>query len=330
MGGAYRVSRPAKSWRTDNVGRVLFSATGRFSSEKLRHVNEGGPVAVTEVQMALFQNLDLGGTRLTDVAARASMTKQGMMELVDKAASLRLVERRPDPGDRRAKFIQFTPDGLHLLERLRRGVAQAEQGLIDATGSAFVGSMKQRLAAYVAEAGAGSAAGQDVADADSAWRAQNVGRVMSSATRVFVRDMLHRAREEGFEVVEEVQLALFRNLDLDGTRLTAIAARARMTKQAMLELVNKAEALGLVERLPDPRDQRAKLVAFTPLGCVMLERLGAGIVRAERHMARLTGEAFLPEMKARLMAYAGSDGSVDAGAPELVPLGNAHAESPLP
>ncbi len=307
------------SWRTENVGRVLFSAADRFVREKLRHVNEGGAVAVTEVQMALFQNLDLDGTRLTAIAARASMTKQGMMELVDKAALLGLVERRPDAGDRRAKFIHFTPDGLLLLDRLRQGVAQAECGLAAATGSAFVGEMKQKLAAYVAETDPGPAE-ERLADANAAWRTRSVGRVLSTATRVFVRDMLHQAQDGGFEVVEEVQLALFRNLDLDGTRLTTVAARARMTKQAMLELVNKAEAFELVERRPDPLDQRAKLIAFTPAGRMMLERLGAGIARAERRMARLTGEAFLPEMKARLVAYVGSDRSVDAGAPELAPL----------
>ncbi len=304
------------SWRTENVGRVLFSAADRFVHEKLQHVNkagvnkagvsEGGAVGVTEVQMALFQNLDLGGTRLTAIAARASMTKQGMMELVDKAASLGLVERRPDPGDRRAKFIHFTPSGLRLLDRLRRGVAEAERGLADAAGAAFVIEMKRRLAAYVAGAEPGLAmAEHGTSDAGAVWRTQNVGRVLSSATRVFVRDMLHQAREGGLRV-EEVQLALFRNLDLDGTRLTTVAARARMTKQAMLELVNKAEALGLVERQADPLDGRAKIIAFTAPGHAMLERLGIAIGHAEQRMAGITGEAFLPEMKARLTAYVGA------------------------
>lgn len=60
--------------------------------------------------------------------------------------------------------------------------------------------------------------------------------------------------------------ALFPHIDLDGTRLSTLAARAGISKQAVGQLVDDLEGQGMVERIPDPDDGRARLVRFTPLG----------------------------------------------------------------
>lgn len=52
----------------------------------------------------------------------------------------------------------------------------------------------------------------------------------------------------------------------DGIRLTNLADAALMTKQSMGYLVDDLEALGYVERVPDPADRRAKLVRLTTRG----------------------------------------------------------------
>lgn len=52
----------------------------------------------------------------------------------------------------------------------------------------------------------------------------------------------------------------------DGIRLTELAERAGMTKQAMSELVLDLEVLGYLRREPDPTDGRAKLIRFTKKG----------------------------------------------------------------
>ena len=307
------MAEPDAAWRGSNAGRMLFSATDRFAREKLRAVHEGGFAAVTDAQLALFQSLDLHGTRLTTLSARAGMTKQAMLELVDKAEARGFVERQPDPDDRRAKAVVFTPAGVQVLDRLRRGVAVAEEGMALAVGAEFLAEFKARLTAYV---NAGHQPGAPAGDLrmsrdNAAWRLESVGRVLISSTGRFTRDMLHVAHENGAGLVTEAHLALFRNLDLGGTRLTEIAARARMTKQAMLELVDKCEAHGFVERLPDPGDRRAKIVMFTPAGLRMLDCLRGGVAAAERRMAATTGHAFVVSMKAKLAAYVRGADEVD-------------------
>ena len=291
------------AWRTRNLGRLLFSATDVFVREKLRTVHGAGFGAVTEVHMALVQNLDLHGTRLTTIAARASMTKQSMLELVDKAEVLGFVGRRADPDDRRAKLVTFTPAGLAMLERVREGVARAERRMAAVMGAAFVDEMRQRLTAYVAASGTDDLR---MSDRNDVWRTRSVSRVLLSASGAFVCDVLRVVHAGGFDTVSKVHLTLFRNLDLGGTRLTEIASRARMTKQAMAELVDHAEMLGFVARQPDPGDGRAKIVVFTPAGLRLLERHRQGIEVAEQRMAAVTGDMFTANLRAQLMAYVAS------------------------
>jgi DNA-binding MarR family transcriptional regulator len=68
---------------------------------------------------------------------------------------------------------------------------------------------------------------------------------------------------------------VFEHLDPGGTRITALAERARMTHQAMGELVADLEQAGLLERVTDPADRRARLVRPTAAGQAVLARAGA-------------------------------------------------------
>jgi DNA-binding MarR family transcriptional regulator len=61
--------------------------------------------------------------------------------------------------------------------------------------------------------------------------------------------------------------AVMAHIDVEGgTRLTAIAARANITPQAVGELVDDLERLGYVVREPDPDDRRAKRIVLTRRG----------------------------------------------------------------
>jgi DNA-binding MarR family transcriptional regulator len=82
----------------------------------------------------------------------------------------------------------------------------------------------------------------------------------------------------GFEDVRPAHYAVFRFLQPEGSRVTELAEEARMTKQSMGELVVYLEQRGYVERRPDPRDRRAKIVVLTEAGLrwaeAAVERLG--------------------------------------------------------
>ena len=80
-------------------------------------------------------------------------------------------------------------------------------------------------------------------------------------------ELLHRRlREEGFDGIRYRHGSVFRHIEPDGSRLTALAERSGLTKQAIAEVVDELERLGLVERAADPYDRRAKIIRLTARG----------------------------------------------------------------
>jgi DNA-binding MarR family transcriptional regulator len=78
--------------------------------------------------------------------------------------------------------------------------------------------------------------------------------------------------------VRPAHTALFPHLDFDGIRLTDLAARVGVTKQAIGQLVDDLAALGMVERIADPADKRAKRIRFSRRGYAALMQ-GLGMLR---------------------------------------------------
>jgi DNA-binding MarR family transcriptional regulator len=78
--------------------------------------------------------------------------------------------------------------------------------------------------------------------------------------------------------VRPAHTALFPYLDFDGIRLTDLAARVGVTKQAIGQLVDDLVALGMVERIGDPEDGRAKRIRFSRRGYAALMH-GLGVLR---------------------------------------------------
>jgi len=95
-----------------------------------------------------------------------------------------------------------------------------------------------------------------------------------------------------------------RHLALDGLRLTDLAQRAAMTKQAMGKLVEQCEAWGLVERLADPRDARAKRIVFTAVGLIWLGAFREAVAQAEDELRAAVGSDVATVVALGLEAYA--------------------------
>ena len=75
----------------------------------------------------------------------------------------------------------------------------------------------------------------------------------------------------------------------DGSRLTELAAQARMTLPAMSELVDDLQRLGIVERRPDPTDGRAKLICLTEAGWEAMRAARRAIQEIEARYVEIVG-----------------------------------------
>ncbi len=72
--------------------------------------------------------------------------------------------------------------------------------------------------------------------------------------------------ERGFSDVSPSHGWIFHNTKEEGSRITELAAIARITKQSMSALVAQLEETGYVRKKPDPNDKRAWLLVLTPMG----------------------------------------------------------------
>jgi DNA-binding MarR family transcriptional regulator len=88
---------------------------------------EAGFGDVRPAHTAVFQHIDADGTRLTDLAESAQITKQSMGYLVDYLEERGYLERRPDPTDRRVALIALTDRGWEQVGEALKIIAGVEQ-----------------------------------------------------------------------------------------------------------------------------------------------------------------------------------------------------------
>ncbi|KRC61333.1 hypothetical protein ASE14_10590 [Agromyces sp. Root81] len=95
---------------------------------------------------------------------------------------------------------------------------------------------------------------------------------IGAVSRALTAAIFERLAERGYGSVHQAHVAVFSALDPDGTRVSTLAARAGISRQAMSALVRALVAAGYVTTETDPADQRATIVR--------LDRRGAEFCRA--------------------------------------------------
>ena len=150
---------------------------------------------------------------------------------------------------------------------------------------------------------------------DDRWRSTHLGRLMGEALRRFDERVLHLMAHDANvplalsnlaarDQIGAAHIHITRHLSLQGSRLTELARRAGMSKQAMGDLVDQCEAWGLVHRVPDPLDRRARQVVFTGDGLLWLQAFRDAVARAEQEFRAQIGEEVATVVALGLEAYA--------------------------
>lgn len=94
----------------------------------------------------------------------------------------------------------------------------------------------------------------------------HLGQLLVQLTRIFQTQLFDGLVAAGLSEARVPHTHVTAYIKADGSRLTELAEQARMTLPAMSELVDDLQRLGIVERRPDPRDRRAKLICLTDIG----------------------------------------------------------------
>jgi MarR family transcriptional regulator for hemolysin len=92
-----------------DVGRLLRT----YADQKARHFGQ------TRAQWAVLLRLERReGLKQSDLAEDLDIQPITLTRLVDRLCDNGLIERRPDPNDRRAKRLYLTPAARPLLDRI--------------------------------------------------------------------------------------------------------------------------------------------------------------------------------------------------------------------
>ena len=149
-------------------------------------------------------------------------------------------------------------------------------------------------------------------DEMQAFRRGHIGRALARARWTFEAQFDARIRRRGFtdfrasdvEVIARAPLA-------EGTRLTDLAARAPVSKQALGKLVASLERRGYVERHPDPEDGRAQRIVLSARGRAFLEAARDVVGEVEAEWADVLGPAELTRLRKALLKAADAMGPAE-------------------
>jgi DNA-binding MarR family transcriptional regulator len=152
---------PEADWRQTHLGRLAELARQRFDARvlalmahnaelalSLSHLAARGKLGASHIQIT--RHLAEDGSRLTDLARHAGITKQAMGKLVDQCMAWGLVAREPDARDARSVRIVFTAAGRQWLAAYQQAVVQAEAEFRQAVGHEVATVVHLGLEAYVA------------------------------------------------------------------------------------------------------------------------------------------------------------------------------------
>jgi len=93
----------------------------------------------------VYRFIDGEGSRLTDLAERSGLTKQGVAEAVGELVQLGYVERSEAPHDRRTKIIRLTERGQAGQRAAARVLAEVEQSWADRFGQHQIASFRRTM-----------------------------------------------------------------------------------------------------------------------------------------------------------------------------------------
>jgi DNA-binding MarR family transcriptional regulator len=129
---------------------------------------------------------------------------------------------------------------------------------------------------------------------------RNLGLLLREPYRIGSEELHRRIAERGHPDVRAPHGNVLEYLDAGGTSVSELARRAAMTKQSMADLVTHLERHGYVERVPDPRDRRAKLVRATAKGDEVYAIAREVVAELEAEWGKRMGRAKMRQLRALL------------------------------
>jgi DNA-binding MarR family transcriptional regulator len=128
-----------------------------------------------------------------------------------------------------------------------------------------------------------------------------IGLLLRLVYQHYAQDIEAALREAGFGDIRPAHANVFPFVPREGISVSALAELARVRKQTMAQAVDQLERMGYVERRPNPRDRRSRLVLLTERGASVTPVTHAAAARVEERWAELTSAQELEALRASLL-----------------------------
>jgi DNA-binding MarR family transcriptional regulator len=137
-------------------------------------------------------------------------------------------------------------------------------------------------------------------ETDARRRPENLAILLRELFLAMNEALIGRLAERGHPEVRYAHGNVFAFLEDAGTRVSVLADRAQITKQAMAQLVAHLEQHWYVERVADPSDRRAKLVRSTARGRAVFSVVRDFVAEVDAHLVACLGETKLEQLRGLL------------------------------
>jgi len=132
-----------------------------------------------------------------------------------------------------------------------------------------------------------------------------IGLLLRLVYQSYSQEIEAALREAGFDDVRPTAGNVFPFVPPEGITVSALAERARVRKQTMTQAVEQLERAGYVERRPNPRDRRSRLVFLTERGASVPPVTHAAAEGVEGRWAELTSPEELEALRDSLLRLLG-------------------------
>lgn len=128
-----------------NLGLLLFIPYRAMEARVFSALAAAGFADLTPAQARIAARIGPDGTRLTDLAEQAQVTKQTAGFLVNQLERSGYVERVPDPTDGRARLVRMAARGTAAVPVANAAVAEVEAEWAAHLGPRRTTQMRQAL-----------------------------------------------------------------------------------------------------------------------------------------------------------------------------------------
>jgi DNA-binding MarR family transcriptional regulator len=275
-----RVSQPAKRRippaLAEQTGFLLRVAFVRAAEIGAAEVPEGMSVRFYGVLLILTE---LGPRSQHELSKLLHVNRTMMVALIDSMEEAGLVERRRNPSDRRSYALEPTATGRDTLAELDAAVDRAE----DELASGLTSEERRRLQELLSMVVISGEERQEI----PVGLAERTGYLLTAA------HLRRRGRFEELLRAAGIGPADFGTLatiaEIGPLSQQQVAEQLSLTGTAVVQIVDRLEADGLVKRGRNPSDRRSYALELTPKGKDTLERAQTALEQSNAELADTLG-----------------------------------------